>query len=80
MKQISTKRETARQEEGNVPASIGMIVAAFIGAIEGIIVYLLLINLDKAEVLTVSPRPAYMISAGIAWRFLRTIDNHLKSR
>ena len=78
MKQISTKREEKSNEDVAGAPAIGMIVAAMVGAVEGIIAYFLLINLDKAEVLSISPRPAYMVSVGVAWRFLRQIDNFLR--
>ena len=57
-------------------AIIGFAVA---GAIEGIIAYAFLLALNNAEVWDVSPRPLFMVSAGIAWRFLRGIDQSMRS-
>lgn len=58
---------------------IGLIGVGVIGAIEGIIAYAFLLALDNAEVISVSPRPLFMVSAGIAWRMLRSIDISMKA-
>ncbi len=62
--------------EVNVP--VGMIIAGFTGAIEGLLAYLFLLNLNEAEVLAVNPRPWPLVGAGVAFRFWRTIDNFLR--
>lgn len=56
-------------------AFIGFAIA---GAIEGLIAYAFLLALNEAEVWDVSPRPLFMISAGVAWRFLRGIDQTMR--
>ena len=81
MKASNRRREDHSLDEPvvarvNVPG--GIVLAGFTGALEGLLVYAILINLDRAEVLSVNPRPGFMISAGIAWRFWRTVDNFLK--
>jgi hypothetical protein len=55
-----------------------MIIAGFTGAIEGLLAYLFLLNLNEAEVLAVNPRPWPLVGAGVAFRFWRTIDNFLR--
>lgn len=60
----------------NVP--MGLITAGITGMIEGLLAYLLLLNLNEAEVLAVNPRPWPLIGAGVAFRFWRTIDNFLR--
>lgn len=89
MKQI---RSAHRQQKANGNEEIVLEVAngatmfstaiigfAIAGAIEGLIAYALLKALNQAEVWAVSPRPLFMISAGIAWRFLRGIDQTMKA-
>lgn len=81
MKASNRRREENGLEEQaftrvNIPG--GVILVGLTGSIEGLLAYLFLINLERAEVLTVNPRPAFMVSAGIAWRLWRTIDNFLK--
>jgi len=88
MKQIrSAKRRRADDgddeivlEVSNGSAVMGtaMLGFAIAGAIEGIIAYALLLALNNAEVWEVSPRPLFMVSAGIAWRFLRGIDQSMR--
>lgn len=58
--------------------STAIIGFAIAGAIEGLIAYGLLTALNNAEVWDVSPRPLFMISAGVAWRFLRGIDQTMR--
>jgi len=60
----------------NVPG--GIMLAGFTGALEGLLAYLFLLNLNEAEVLAVDPRPWPLVAAGVAWRFWRTIDNFLR--
>lgn len=85
MKQIRATKKHNTPEIG-VDASgaielfrIGIIGIGIIGAIEGIILYALLIALNNAEVISVAPRPWFMVSAGIAWRTLRSIDISMKA-
>jgi len=78
MKQL---RATSRTEKENAPTGStaivgGLITMGVVGAVEGILFYLLVGVLTRAEVWSIDPRPLQMISAGIAWRFLRTIDSH----
>lgn len=61
-----------------VNTPIGLILAAVTGAIEGLLAYVILLNLNEAEVLAVQPRPWPLVGAGVAWRFWRTIDNFLR--
>ncbi len=85
MKQIRTRTRPENREIGAEMSSavglfkIGLIGIGVIGAIEGIIAYALLIALDKAEVFSIDPRPLFMVSAGIAWRMLRSIDISMKA-
>jgi hypothetical protein len=55
-----------------------IVALAFVGALEGLIAYALLNALNNAEVWNVSPRPLFMVSAGVAWRFLRGIDRSMQ--
>ena len=68
--------ETVYVTQMNVP--MGLITAGITGMIEGLLAYLLLLNLNEAEVLAVNPRPWPLIGAGVAFRFWRTIDNFLR--
>ena len=83
MKQIRTRtknREVGVEISGAIGLfKIGMIGIGVIGAIEGVIAYAFLIALDNAEVISVAPRPLFMVSAGIAWRMLRSIDISMKA-
>lgn len=85
MKQIRARtkpenREVVVELSGAVGLfRIGLIGVGIIGAIEGIIAYAFLLALNSAEVISVSPRPLFMVSAGIAWRMLRSIDISMKA-
>lgn len=88
MKQInSAKRHRSNEDEDEIIIEVqrgfGVFTTAIIGfatagAVEGMIAYALLKALNEAEVWEVSPRPLFMISVGIAWRFLRGIDQAMK--
>ena len=83
MKQIRARtknREVGVEISGAIGLfKIGMIGIGVIGAIEGVIAYAFLVALDNAEVISVGPRPLFMVSAGIAWRMLRSIDISMKA-
>lgn len=85
MKQIRATRKPRTEEISVDPRGavgffrIGIIGIGIIGAIEGIVFYALLQALNAAEVISVSPRPWFMVSAGIAWRTLRSIDISMKA-
>jgi hypothetical protein len=68
MKQL---RATSRTEKENIPTGStavvgGIITVGVVGAVEGILFYLLVGALTRAEVWSIDPRPLQMISAGIA--------------
>ena len=78
MKQL---RATSKTEKEIVPTGStavvgGIITVGVVGVVEGLLFYLLVGALTRAEVWSIDPRPLQMVSAGIAWRFLRTIDSH----
>lgn len=86
MKQIRSNTRRRRREDISIETSgaqmivkVGLIGIAIVGATEGIIAYALLVALDAAEVLSISPRPGFMVSAGVAWRVLRSIDISMKA-
>lgn len=85
MKQIRTRTKPENREVGVEMSAavglfkIGLVGVGIIGAIEGIIAYAFLLALDNAEVISVAPRPLFMVSAGIAWRMLRSIDISMKA-
>lgn len=76
MKQLRATSKTEKQPAGSTAIAGGLITMAFIGTVEGLLFYLIINALTRAEVWAVHPRPLQMVSAGIAWRFLRTIDSH----
>lgn len=87
MKQIrSAKRQRFRSANNETKLEVSQgagvfgtafVALAFVGAIEGLIAYALLTALNNAEVWDVSPRPLFMVSAGVAYRYLRGIDRSM---
>lgn len=78
MKQLRATSKTEKEiaPTGSTAVVGGLITVGVVGAIEGLLFYLLIGALTRAEVWSIDPRPLQMVSAGIAWRFLRTIDSH----